>query len=269
MTDPSERRDTDGAHTADEHTAVEHAAKPAVGEANLEQSAEPTFREAFASVVRKSGIGEVTPGEIPTTRSLLSAVGGIRGLIETILPGFTFLVLYGITRNLVVSVLVPVAIAVVFVLVRAISRTPITQALIGVAGVAVSAGLALFTGRAEDNFVVGIWINCISLIVLIGSLIARYPLIGVFVGLLANEGLDWRADAAKRRVLTIATVLWCGLFAVRLIAELPLYFAGEVEWLAGVKLVLGVPFYALMLWVTWLLVRSVYSRPPASAPAAG
>lgn len=221
---------------------------------------EPSVREAFAAAVRNAGIGQVTPGEMPTAASLLGAVGGVRGLIEAILPALGFLVIYGLTRNVAAAVLVPVAIAIVFVVARLIARTSPTQAFAGVGGVAISAALALFTGRAEDNFVPGLIINAVSLLVLLGSIVVRYPFIGLVVGVLSNEGLQWRHNPRKRRVLTVATLLWSALFAVRLIAELPLYFAGEVELLATVKLVLGVPFYAITLWVTWLLVKSVYSR---------
>ena len=228
---------------------------------------EPSFREALEAAARGAGIGQVAPGEIPTASSLLKATGGVRGLFEAILPGVAFIVLHTLTGNLPISVLVPVAIAAVFVVLRLISGTPLTQAIAGIAGVAISAAFALFSGRAEDNFLPGIIINAVSLLVLLVSLAARYPLIGVVVGLLANEGTDWRRNAAKRRVLTLATLLWCGLFAVRLLAEVPLYLAQEVEWLGAVKLVLGVPFYAAMLWVTWLMVQAVYRRP-AEAPAA-
>ena len=223
---------------------------------------DPSFREAFATMMQSSGIARVRPGEIPTASSLLAAVGGVRGLIESVLPSLAFLVLFTVTgRNLLVSVLVPVAIAIGFVIARAVVRSPVSQAVIGLLGVAVSAALALLTGRAEDNFLPGIIINCVSLAVVLISLLVRYPVIGLIVGVLANEGLDWRRDPAKRRVLTVATMLWLGLFAIRLIAEVPLYLASETELLAGVKLALGVPFYAVILWVTWLLVRTVYARP--------
>ena len=244
-------------------TDRDHAREPSDRDssaASPSPDAEPTFREAFGSLARSAGIGQVAPGEIPTARSLLGAVGGVRGLIESILPGLTFLVLYTITRNLPLSVIVPVVVAIGFVIARLISHSAVTQSLVGVFGVAISAGLALLTGRAEDNFVPGIVINCVSLSVLLISLAVRYPLIGLVVGVLANEGVEWRTQPAKRRVLTIATWMWCGLFAVRLIAEVPLYLSGQVELLAGIKLVLGVPFYAALLWVTWLLVRTVY--PP-------
>jgi hypothetical protein len=61
-------------------------------------------------------------------------------------------------------------------------------------------------------------------------------------------------------VLTVATWVWVGLFALRLAVEVPLYLTAQVELLAAVKLVLGVPLYAAVLWVTWLLVRTVFVR---------
>jgi hypothetical protein len=227
----------------------------------------PGFRESFADAVRKSGFGQVTPGEVPTAKSLLKAVGGVRGLIESIVPGLGFLVIYSLSKNLPLSVLAPVVLAIVFLIVRVLSRTPVTQAFAGIVGIAVSAVLALVTGRSVDNFLPGILINVASIAVLLVSILVRWPLIGVIVGFLTNEGVEWRDQKAKRRVLYLATWLWVGLFAVRLAVEVPLYFADQTEWLAGTKLVLGVPFYAAMLWVTWLLVRAVYARPD-SEPAA-
>jgi hypothetical protein len=218
------------------------------------------FRDAFADAMRKTGLGQVAPGEVPTAGALLKAVGGVRGLAESILPGLGFLVSYSLTTNLLLSVLAPVALAIVFVVLRLAMRTPLTQALVGILGIAISAVLALVTGRAENNFVPGIVINAVSLVVLLVSIAVRWPLIGVVVGFLTNEGADWKRDRAKCRVLLLATWLWAGLFALRLAVELPLYLARETAWLAGTKLLLGLPLYAGMLWVTWLLVRAVYGR---------
>lgn len=227
-----------------------------------ERGPEPaeTFKEAFGSAVRKAGIGQVAPGEVPTSKSLLAAVGGVRGLVEAILPGLGFLVVYTITRQVLPSVIAPVILAAAFVIVRLVTKSPVAPALAGVFGIALSAGLALFTGRAEDNFVIGLIINVVSVVVLLVSLAVRWPLIGLIVGVLTNELTAWREDAAKRRVLTLTTWLWVGLFSLRLAVQAPLYFAGQTELLAGTKLLMGVPLYAAMLWVTWMLVRSVYEK---------
>jgi hypothetical protein len=220
-----------------------------------------SLKDSLAQAARKSGIGKVTPGETPTGSALLSAMGGIRGLVESILPGLAFLVVYTLTQNLLLSVLIPIGISIIFVVVRIITRQPFTSAVAGVFGIALSAGLALFTGRAEDNFVFGFIVNGVFLVALIISIAVRWPLIGVIASLVTGEGSGWRTDKAKFKVALIATLLWCGLFGLRLAVELPLYFAGNVQALAGLKLLLGVPLYAAMLWVTWLLVRTVYARP--------
>ena len=221
---------------------------------------QPTVREAFAAAARKSGVGKVEPGETPTGSALLAAMGGVRGLVESILPGLAFLVVYTITQQLLPSVLIPLAIAVAFVIARAVMRQPWTSAIAGVVGIGLSAGLSLITGRAEDNFVLGFVINAVFLVALIVSLTVRWPLIGVIASLITGEGPTWRDNKAKFKVAVIATILWCGLFGVRLGVELPLYFAGNTAALATLKLILGVPLYAALLWVTWLLVRTAYSR---------
>lgn len=226
-------------------------------------------RPSLGDAARKSSFGVVTPGETPTAHALLAAMGGIRGLVESILPGLTFLVVFTITGQLLPSVLIPLAIAVAFVIARVVTRSPYTSALAGVLGIALSAGLALITGRAEDNFVLGFGINAVFLVALLVSLAARWPLVGVIASLITSDGSAWRDDRAKFRVAVISTILWCGLFAVRLGVELPLYFAGNTAALAALKLILGVPLYAAMLWVTWLLMRTAYSRSSeAQSPTA-
>jgi len=216
--------------------------------------------EGVTAAAKKAGIGQVAPGEIPTARSLWKAVGGLRGVVEAIVPGLGFLITYMITGELVLSVTAPVVLCLVFVAIRLITRSPVTQALAGVFGVALSAGLALFTGRAEDNFAIGLIINAVSLTVLLVSLALRWPVVGIIVGILANEGASWRDNPAKRRILNIATWLWVGMFLLRLAVQAPMYFTGQTEWLAATKLLMGVPLYAATLWITWLLVRSVYAR---------
>jgi hypothetical protein len=226
-----------------------------------ESEPQPDLRETLAAAARRSGLGKVAPGETPSGSALLSAMGGVRGLIESILPGLGFLIVYTITQQLLPSVLFPLGLAVVFVIVRIVMKQPVTSAIAGVIGIGLSAGLALITGRSQDNFLFGFFINAAFLIALLVSLIVRWPLIGVIASLITGEGGSWKADRAKFRVAVIATLLWIGLFSLRLGVEVPLYLAGNTQALATLKLILGVPLYAALLWVTWLLVRTAYARP--------
>lgn len=235
-------------------------AEDSVGPTEPGVHAPVNFRDQLAAAMRQTGFGQVAPGEVPTAASLLSAVGGVRGLIESILPGLVFLVLFTITKSVALAVLVPVVVGLGFIVVRLVTRSALMPAIIGLLLLVVSAVLALISGRAEQAFIPGMLINAGSALVLLISIVVRWPLIGLIVGFLTNEGVEWKKDAAKRRVLSIATWMWLGLFVLRLAVEVPLYLARQTEWLASMKLILGVPLYAVLLWVTWLLVRAAYGR---------
>jgi len=237
------KRDQDSRHTTDQ----------------LDET--PSFRESLSAAARKAGIAKVQPGEAPSASALLAAIGGVRGLVESILPGLVFLVTYTITGQLLPSVLIPIGVAAIFVVARLVARTPATSAIAGVIGIGVSAALALLTGNVNDNFVPGLIINAISLTVFVVSVLVRWPLVGLLVALLTGDVGEWRKDPAKLRVAYLASGLWIGLFALRLGVQGPLYLAEQTSALAATKLVMGVPLYAAVLWVTWLLVRTAYSRP--------
>lgn len=243
-------------------------AEESTGERNAAQ--EPTFAEAFSAALGKAGFAKVKPGEMPSGKDLVAAVGGIRGLVESILPGLAFLIVFAVTSQvlklpqptvLVASVGTLVLISVIFLVARLVARQPVRSAVMGIILAGIMAAFALLSGKPEDAFVPGIVINIVSLLVLLVSLAVRWPLIGVFVGALTSDLTGWRADRAKRRVLVLATWMWVGLFVVRLVVEIPLYLAGYTDWLAVAKIFLGVPFYAVLLWLTWLFVGTVFSAP--------
>lgn len=222
---------------------------------NQERSSEDALRNAISG----SRLGGLSPDEKPSAGALLQAMGGVRGLIESIVPGFTFLVLYTITRDVWISVLVPLGFSVVFVALRVFTKGQSALAFAGLIGVGISAGLALFTGRAEDNFIWGFITNAVFIVVILVSLVARRPLVGLVAGLLTEKPYAWRTDAAKRRVSLAGTLLLLAVFVARLAVQVPLYFMGEsgVQALAATKLVMGLPLYGAALWVVWLMVRSV------------
>ncbi len=58
----------------------------------------------------RRGLGAVALGEDPTPGALLAALGGVRGLVESILPGLVFLVVFAITRAPWLSAIAPVAV---------------------------------------------------------------------------------------------------------------------------------------------------------------
>lgn len=253
---------------ATDEGAPQGADAAGVAGTEADASAGAVFRDGLGQAARNAGFAAVAPGEVPSGSALLAAVGGVRGLIESILPGLGFLIVFTITRDVVPSVLAPLAVAILFVAVRAVTRSTVMPAVAGLIGIGVSAALALMTGRAEDNFLPGLFINVVSATVLLASILVRWPAIGFIVGLLTNELTEWRADRAKRRVMFVATWLWFGLFAARLLVQVPLYLSQQADAIAAAKLLMGVPLYAAVLWVTWLLVRAAYATTPRDEAAA-
>jgi len=228
-----------------------------------DSAAAKSLRESLS----RSAFATVQPGHTPQASDIWAALGGPRGLVESIVPGLSFLVVYSFSQSLIWSVSAPMAVSLAFIVTRLIQRSPLQPAVVGFLGIAASAAVAVLSGRPENNFVLGLWVNGVTLAVLLISLAARRPLIGVIAGLLTADP-NWRADRAKRMMAGVATGLWSAMFGLRLAIQGPLYFAGEqaVSALAMAKLVMGVPLYGLTLWLTWLLLRSVYrgSRAPAS-----
>lgn len=211
-----------------------------------------------SSQAAKYGLRKTDDGYQLDAKSLLGSVGGVQGLIETTLPGFLYVLTFTITRNTVIAASV-VGVAVLALTIRHfVQKRPWTQLV----GSLVGAGLAIWLtlrpgGQAGDFYLKDFWINAAYGSVLLLSVIARFPLIGLLIGVLTNQGLQWRKDRRKVRFFDLVTLLWVGLFATRLLVEVPLYLAGDVVTLGFVKIVLGLPFYLTMIWVSWLLLRRV------------
>lgn len=225
------------------------------------------FARQFAAAAEKSGLGAIARDERLTGRDLLGAVGGVRGILEALLPGLVFLVAYSVLTSfaewetqaaLVPALAASVGLAVVFTIVRIATKSQPTQAIAGLIGVLASAALALWTGNARDNYVIGFFTNAGYALALLVSLLVRWPALGLIVGFLMGDGVSWRDDRRKYRAAQFLTLVWIGLFVARLVVQVPFYLVDNVEALGATRLLMGVPLYALVLVFTWLVVRAVY-----------
>lgn len=231
-----------------------------------------TAREAPARPAR--GVQVLAGDEF----SFADAVGGMRGVVESAAPGLLFVVLFLVTRDLTPALVASLAAAALAVVVRLVQRTPVTQAFSGVVGVGVGAVWAWRTGEAQDYFTYGLWVNVAWAVGALVSIVVRWPVVGVIVSLLRGRDMSWRtavgpAASHLRRRYVWATWLWVGVFGARLAVQVPLWLQGEeaVGWLGTAKLAMGVPLFALGLWLTWLLVASPAARAeqegrPATPP---
>jgi hypothetical protein len=194
----------------------------------------------------------------------METVGGPLGMAETSLPAVAFVVAYTASgSNTDVAAGVALGLALVFAVARLVRRESPQHAITGLIGVAFAAFIATRSGKAEDFFLPGLLANAAYAAAFLISLAVRRPLVGVLVSQLDGEGNAWRNDPARVRAFARATWLWAGLFLTRLMVQLPLYLAGAVVALGVARTAMGIPLFALGLWLTYRLVR----RPHAPAPA--
>lgn len=210
---------------------------------------------------RGAGMRSAVTGSL-TVGALLAAMGGWLGIAEGVLPALVFLVVFQLTAALVPAVVASLALSALFVAWRLVRRQKLSAAIGGALGAALSAVLALVSSDSRNYFVVGLLTNAAYGAVLFVSVLVRWPLLGVAAAFLLGDAATWRNDPIKRRLGTWLTLLWIGLFAVRLVVELPFYFAGRTEELGIARLLLGVPLYAPVLVLTVLAVQAVYRGRP-------
>lgn len=223
----------------------------------------PNMRK-LEDVAKSSSLGRLTEGGI-SGASLLAAMGGVRGLIETLLPGVVFLVLFTLGTELWVAVVAPAVLGLLFILVRALQKEPVVPAISGLVALLISGILAMTTGRGENFYLVGFYTNAAYGAALLVSVLVRWPVIGLVTGLITGQGSSWRKDRAMLRWMSVITLVWVGFFALRLVVQLPLYFAGNVEALGLARLLMGTPMYAVVLVVTVLFVRALLSTSRSGA----
>lgn len=203
------------------------------------------------------GISAGLRGDELSGQGLLEAVGGIRGILEALLPGLLYLVVFIWTQDARVSVIVPAALAILAFLGRVLQKQTIVTALSGVFGVGICVVTTLVTGKGEDYFLPGFWINGAWSVAIIISLIAGWPVLGFLVGALRGDMTAWRRVPQIKKAATVASAMWLGMFLLRLAVQLPLYFAENVPALGVARLVMGTPLFALVVLGTWLLFRNM------------
>jgi len=137
------------------------------------------------------GIRAVTADEF----SPLDAMGGIRGLVESVLPGLLFITIFQITHSLLWALVVAGAITLIMVAARLVQRTRVTQALGGVLGIAVGVFWAWRTGEAADFFAFGLWQNGIYLVLVLLGQLLWWPAVGMVIEMLR---LGFHADSHRK-----------------------------------------------------------------------
>lgn len=194
---------------------------------------------------------------------IINALGGKKGLFDSGIPALVFLIVFNLRDDVLDAAFVSLALSGVITLIRLVKREKLQNAISGIIGVLICYLLVRSTGKAEDFYLPGLFINAGYGALYLLTNIAGWPIIGVVLGPLLGEDFHWRKVPERKRVYMLAGWLWVGLFLSRLLVQLPLYLAGNVNALGVARLIMGYPLFIACAWGTWLVIKRV---PVAKKP---
>jgi hypothetical protein len=194
---------------------------------------------------------------------IINALGGKKGLFDSGIPALVFLIVFNLRDDVLDAAFVSLALSGVITLIRLVKREKLQNAISGIIGVLICYLLVRSTGKAEDFYLPGLFINAGYGALYLLTNIAGWPIIGVVLGPLLGEDFHWRKVPERKRVYMLAGWLWVGLFLSRLLVQLPLYLSGNVNALGVARLIMGYPLFIACAWGTWLVIKRV---PVAKKP---
>jgi hypothetical protein len=213
---------------------------------------------------------------------LSRALGGRRGMVEAAVPTITFTATYIGTKEIRLAIGLSLAAAVVMLVVRLVQRSSVQYVFNALVGIGVGTFFVWLGGRnggdeaqqALAYFLPGIIYNAGYSVVMVLSIVARWPVVGFMVGSVADDPLQWHRDPQIVRLcnhLTWVLVVPC---VFRVLVQAPIYVAGRtaddadpyVTALGLAKVGMGWPLQLAALAVmVWLLARN---RTPVDPPVA-
>ena len=196
---------------------------------------------------------------------IVNALGGTRGLIDNGVPSIIFLILFNIKHELRSAIYAAIISSALLAIWRIVKRDTLQHAISGFIGILICAWFASRGGQAKDYYIPSFIKNsAYALLYASGNLIG-WPILGIVIGPIIGENLEWRKVPERKRVYTLAGWIWVGMFLLRLAIMYPLYQANQLNALGIASIALGYPLFLLTIWWTWLIIKTVPSVKPASS----
>ncbi len=183
-------------------------------------------------------------------------LGGLRGAVEAVLPFAVFTLIFVISEELRLSVIVSVAAAVVMFVTRLAQGSTTQFVRNGLIGIGLGALFATLSGRAESAFLPGIIQSAAWAVGLTVSILVRWPAVGFLIGSILGDPTSWRDNPAIVRLSNRLTVVMLVPMVIRVAVQYPLYAAGEVGWLGVSRIVLGWP----LSLVAFIIAAGILAR---------
>lgn len=193
---------------------------------------------------------------------VLSAFGGKKGLIDSGIPSIIFLIAFNLTHHLHEALFASIATSAILTIIRLIKRDTLQHALSGLVGVLICAWFANRTGNPSDLYIPKLLTNLgYGTLYLIGNL-TGWPILGLLLGPILGENLQWRKDVERKKSYLRASWLWVVMFFTRIAIQYPIYRSGNVNLLGTVNLAMGYPLFIATAYGSWLVLKSAPAITP-------
>jgi hypothetical protein len=204
---------------------------------------------------------------------LSRALGGRRGMVEAAMPTVTFTFTFVLTKELPLAITLSVAIAVAMLVVRLVQRQTVQYVVNALFGIGVGCFFVWLGGRnggdasqqALAYFVPGLVYNAGYALAMILSIVLRWPVVGLLVGAVSDDPLEWRRDRQIVRLCSHLTWVLVVPCLLRVVVQVPIYLGGRaaddadpyVTALGVAKVSMGWPLQvAALAAMVWLLARN-------------
>lgn len=196
-----------------------------------------------------------------TEAALSEAFGGVRGMVETVLPGLLFVTMFTINKDLHTAAIAALVVSLLMVGVRLVRKDTVKHAFSGVFGVAFGVVFAMMTGNAKDFYLPGMIYTLGLALAYIVTTIAGVPLIGLILGPVFKENLSWRTrNPGRKAAYAKASWAWGLILLAKCAILFPLYWWADTTQLGWVLVSLKIPPFLLAVYLTWLFLAK--APPP-------
>ena len=219
-------------------------------------------------------VATVQTVEALVRKQMATALGGRRGMLEAAVPGLLFTAVWLPTKDLRLALVLSLVAAGLAAVVRLAQRS--TLQFVGNAVFSVGIGwvfvrIAASSGGSESDqalafFLPGIIYSGVYTIVLVGTCLAGWPLIGFMVGSVTGDPTAWHADKQIVRLCTRLTLVLGAPGGIGVLLQGPIWLLGwrdvidtdtAVAIIAALRYGLGWPLrIASFSAMIWLLARN-------------
>ena len=188
--------------------------------------------------------------------TVINALGGKKGLIDSGLPSIVFLVVFNIKHDLKSSIWAALSLSITLGIIRLAKKDTIQHSVSGILGVLICAYFANRTGNASDFYIPKLLTNLAYGTAYLVANLVGWPLLGIVLGPLLGENLEWRHDPARKKIYTRASWIWVLMFFTRIAVQYPIYKSGNVNLLGTVNLAMGYPLFFAAAYGSWLVIKT-------------